>query len=98
MKQLDQRLNQTGINPDDQLVILQEGLAQERDALYNVEVFMRLPFGLMPCNSTRLTSAQADSLKNQTAQITASLESLKQELADCQNCSTTSEIMQEIER
>jgi hypothetical protein len=73
MKLLDQKLNQSGINPNDQLVILQEGLAQERDALYNVEVFMRLPFGLRPCNSTRLTSTQSDTLKNQTAQITASL-------------------------
>lgn len=90
--QLKNQLNSTGISSQDQVVALQEGLAEERDALYNVEQFLNLPFNLTPCNSTSLSKQQRDSLRNQSNSVANSLEQLKAEIVECRNCTTTVEM------
>jgi hypothetical protein len=59
------KLNSSNLDQNDEVIALQEGMAEERDALYNVEVFLNLPFNLTPCNSTRLSADQRDSLLKQ---------------------------------
>jgi hypothetical protein len=52
---------QLQINPNDtdyQTTVLQEGLAEERDALYNIEAFLTLPFDLRSCNCSSLSAQQ----------------------------------------
>jgi hypothetical protein len=80
---LNGKLNSVDSNSSQYLVLLSEGLAQERDALYNVEIFMRLPFQLRACNCSSLTANQRDSLRNQTMEVNNSLQDLKKQLVDC---------------
>lgn len=77
---LKEILNSPDLPPDDALTALQEGMAEERDALYNVEVYLNLPFNLTPCNSTRLSADQRDSLLKEVEEVKKGLTLLKNQI------------------
>jgi hypothetical protein len=62
---LNQELKKDGSNKTYQIVKLQEGLADERDSLYNVETGIKLPFQLRSCQSYNLTDSQRQQMKTQ---------------------------------
>ena len=73
-------------------------MAEERDALYNVEVFLNLPFNFTPCNSTRLSANQRDSLLREVDEVNKSLALLKNQIVDCEDCKSTTEVSFDVER
>ena len=55
---INQELNVTNASSSSQVIKLQETLAEERDALYNIEKYLSLPFALKSCECLNFTDAQ----------------------------------------
>ena len=47
-------IKQSTISQDDKLAALNEGLADERDSLYNIETYLDRPFEIDPCQEVEL--------------------------------------------
>jgi|JI9StandDraft_2_1071091.scaffolds.fasta_scaffold274875_1 peptidoglycan hydrolase CwlO-like protein len=55
---INQELNSTNASSSSQVIKLQETLAEERDALYNIEKYLSLPYALKSCECLNFTEAQ----------------------------------------
>lgn len=55
---INEELKQTNASSSSQVIKLQETLAEERDALYNVQKYLSLPFALKSCECLNFTDAQ----------------------------------------
>jgi hypothetical protein len=63
------QLNNTNISSSAQVIFLQESLADERDALFNIQNYLNVPFALRSCQCVNLTQPQKDSLKIQIQNV-----------------------------
>ena len=52
---MDKVLNNTQLNPNQSLKVLSEGLADERDSLYNIETYLDRPTKYEACEKVQLT-------------------------------------------
>lgn len=55
---INEELKQTNASSSSQVIKLQETLAEERDALYNVQKYLSLPFALKSCECLNFTDVQ----------------------------------------
>lgn len=55
---INQELNSTNASSSSQVIKLQETLAEERDALYNIGKYLSLPYALKSCECLNFTEAQ----------------------------------------
>lgn len=58
------------------IAALQEGMASERDILYNIEGYLTLPFGVSRCDCYAISSSERTRLSSDIKEIKESLSSL----------------------
>jgi hypothetical protein len=68
------------------LTALSEGMADERDTLYNIETYLNLPFEIEPCKTVNLTAEQRATLQKQIDTVNQSLTNLKAQVDFCPEC------------
>lgn len=73
---MDSLIKESTIGENDKLAALNEGLADERDSLYNIETYLDRPFEIDPCQEVELNEIQRESLNNQILAVNASLQDL----------------------
>ena len=59
------KLKDTNISASSKVIYLQETLANERDALYNIQTYLAVPFALRSCQCVNLTTAAKEQLETQ---------------------------------
>ncbi len=68
------------------MTALSEGMADERDTLYNIETYLNLPFEIEPCQTVNLTAEQRATLQKQIDTVNQSLTNLKAQVDFCPEC------------
>lgn len=109
--QINLGLNATNASSSSQVIALQETLAEERDALYNLQQYLALPFALKSCECLNFTPEQRQDLQAQVGEVSKEIRALKQKLGqdeegkpfqdpECPggNCAVVKEIRSEIEQ
>lgn len=61
--ELDQKIKEAAEDPKQQLSLLQEGLADERDSLYQIQQYLKLPFNERSCKCFNFTDDLKDKLR-----------------------------------
>jgi hypothetical protein len=79
-----------GSEPDDQVKLLSETLAEERDIITRVESYLSLPFSLSACQCLNITD-KAD-VEKALQGIQIALQKLTQEASRCELCPQIREI------
>ncbi len=74
---INNQLNTTNITASAQIIILQESLANERDALFNIQKYLNVPFALRSCQCINVTQIQKDNLKAQIDNASAEIKILE---------------------
>lgn len=85
--QMNKTLNSSTLTPNQQLTTLSEGMADERDTLYNIETYLNMPFEIEPCTcQLNLTADQRDKLQQQIDTVKQSLTNLSNQVDFCPEC------------
>lgn len=74
---MDALIKESTIGPNEKLASLNEGMADERDTLYNIETYLDRPFEIDPCQEVELNETQREELNNQISQVNTSLSALE---------------------
>jgi hypothetical protein len=67
--QLNAYLNNTNISSSSEIIKLQQTLAQESNALYNIENYLTVPYALKSCECLNFTTAEKAQLQQQIANV-----------------------------
>lgn len=67
--QMNQELSSTNASSSSQVITLQETLAEERDALYNIQQYLNVPFALKSCECLNFTEDQKKQLQTQINEV-----------------------------
>ena len=65
IQEMDKLLEENTLPQDDKLAALNEGLADQRDSLYNIETYLDRPFEIEPCQEVELNDTQREILNEQ---------------------------------
>ena len=65
---------------------VQEGIAQERDSLYNIESYLNLPLNLKACTCVNFTDEKREEMKQTLKKLSGNIETLKSKVKDCDEC------------
>ena len=57
---MDSLIKESTIGENYKLAALNEGLADERDSLYNIETYLDRPFEIDPCQEVELNETQRE--------------------------------------
>lgn len=84
--ELNRTLSNSTLTPEQRLSTLSEGIADERDTLYNIETYLYEPFEIEPCRQVNLTEQQRATLQNQIEAVNRSLGNLSARAEFCPEC------------
>lgn len=98
IQELNVIINSTSITDDQKLTELNEGIADQRDALYNIETYLYPPFEIEPCKAVNLTDAQRERLQQQINKVNKSLNNMSSSIEECQDCPQIDEIKAQIRK
>lgn len=93
---MDKQLNNSQASPNKTLSVLSEGLADERDSLYNIETYLDRPTKYEPCQKVQLTEEQKKNLTAQVQKVRTQLEKLDSKLNFCKTCPEIKELKAEV--
>lgn len=96
IQQINLTLNSSTLTPNERLTALSEGLADERDSLYNIETYLYQPFEIEPCRQVNLSSEQRNTLQQQIDVVNASLQNLSKEVDFCPECPQIKQIKAQV--
>jgi peptidoglycan hydrolase CwlO-like protein len=95
---INETLRNSSLVPNQRLSTLSEGIADERDSLYNIETYINLPFEIEPCYPINLSDTQRAQLQQQINNVNQSLINLQSQTTSCLNCSQVTEIQTQIKQ
>lgn len=82
--EIDKKLQDVDTATTSKIVILEEGMAEQRDSLFNIQQSLNLPFSMKKCECKTLSEEEKLNIQNQIGLIVSSVETLQ---ADLQKCS-----------
>jgi hypothetical protein len=77
---------------------LQEGIALERDILFNIQSYLTLPFGVSKCDCYSFSDSEKKRLNDDIHSINESLQSLGRVVSAIPQCEQTQKIKTEVRR
>lgn len=75
---------------------LQEGIANERDILYNIAGYLTLPFGVSKCDCYSFSTEEKTKLNGDIKRVKESIESLSRVVNTVPDCGQINDVKKEV--
>lgn len=91
-KKLDDSISAAAYDANEQLRLYQEGIADERDSIYQVQQYLALPFNERACKCFNFSDQLREQLKTQIDAVNQSLSKVEAKASECVDCQMNIEI------